>query len=518
MARSRRTRIAALSVAVVGVAAVVIVLIASSTGNQHRPARIALPAGAEQLTIGSPIPAPKIQPGFLGLSFEYSSIEQYAGTDPRAIDPVFEQLIRNIVPVQAPVIRIGGDTTDHTWWPVDGMQPPGGVKYTLDPGWLAVTRALTRALGARLILGINLEADSGPLAAAEARALVTGLGARSIEALEPGNEPELYGIFTWYRTPAGVDVKGRPPGYDVASFTRDFTSLSRALPPVALAGPTIGAPKWYSQLGTILAAEPRIRLVTLHRYPTQYCFARPGHLNYPTIGHLLSAYTSRGLAASVARYVALARARGLALRIDEMNTISCGYDPSVGYSFASALWAVDTLFAMADVGVDGVNIHGFPGSTCSLFQITRAGGRWQAFVEPEYYGLQLFAQAAPPGSRLLRVSGAAPGDLRAWGTRAPGGRVRVVLIDDSPSHAFTVAVADGTAAGRPATLERLLAPSLRSGHGVTLAGRGFGARTLTGLPDGPRRVTAVRALGGRDYVVRVPAGSAALITLPDGRA
>jgi hypothetical protein len=42
--------------------------------------------------------------GFLGLSLEYRAIETYAGQDPTAIDPVFEQLVRNLTPAQAPVI------------------------------------------------------------------------------------------------------------------------------------------------------------------------------------------------------------------------------------------------------------------------------------------------------------------------------------------------------------------------------------------------------------------------------
>ena len=69
------------------------------------------------------------------------------------------------------------------------------MTYALTPGWTAVTRALARALGARLILGINLEADSTAVAGTEADALVAGIGRGRIEALELGNEPELYGSF-----------------------------------------------------------------------------------------------------------------------------------------------------------------------------------------------------------------------------------------------------------------------------------------------------------------------------------
>ena len=33
---------------------------------------------------------------FLGFSTEYAAIEQYAGTDPQALDPVFLRLILNL--------------------------------------------------------------------------------------------------------------------------------------------------------------------------------------------------------------------------------------------------------------------------------------------------------------------------------------------------------------------------------------------------------------------------------------
>ena len=67
----------------------------------------------DRKVIGGPI-----QPGFVGLSLEYPAVPSYAGTAPDAPNPVFGQLIRDLAPGQSPVLRIGGDSTDHTWWPV----------------------------------------------------------------------------------------------------------------------------------------------------------------------------------------------------------------------------------------------------------------------------------------------------------------------------------------------------------------------------------------------------------------
>ena len=170
-----------------------------------------------------------IRPGFLGLSIEYPSIEPYAGTDPSDINPTLINLIRNITPNQSPVIRIGGDSSDWEWWPVPGMTRPGGVKYTLTPTWVAVTKALAQQLNARLILGLDLEANSLKLAATEAAHFVDGIGPSSIEAFEPGNEPELYGSWPWYVAPGGRRVHGRPASWSIGDYARQVVSLRRTL-------------------------------------------------------------------------------------------------------------------------------------------------------------------------------------------------------------------------------------------------------------------------------------------------
>jgi hypothetical protein len=456
-------------------------------------------------------PGQVIPAGFLGLSFEYRAIEAYAGQDPQAVNPVLEQLIRNLTPGQAPVIRIGGDSTDWTWWPVAGTSRPPGVSYTITQNWLDVTRSLTTALRARLILGINLEADSQRLAAAEADALTSGIGASSIIALEPGNEPELYRSWGWYCLD-GQEIPGRPPSYGFDAFERDFLGFARALAPEPLAGPTIGIDTWYPHLPEFLAAEPGIRLVTLHQYPLQN-FLPPTSPWSPTIDHLLSDGASRGLAATIAPYVQIAHAHGVPLRIDEMNNVSAGVAPGVADAFASGLWIIDALFQMARVGVDGVNVHTFPGAAYELFRFTQMNGNWQAFVSPEYYGVLMFAQAAPPGSHLLTLSAARAGPIRAWATRGPDDTrtIRVVLINDGRSQQHVALKGVGETA--TATLERLLAPSLQATRGVTLGGQRFGSQTQPGLLTGPSTVAWVAPSAGT-YDVIMPAASAAMLTIP----
>jgi hypothetical protein len=454
---------------------------------------------------------PRIPAGFLGLSFENDAIFPYAGTEPQSLNPVFVQLIRNLTPGQSPSLRIGGDSTDWAWWPVPGLAKPGGVRITLTPQWMAVTRALASTLNARLIMGIDLEADSRRLAAAEAQAFERGLGKGLIQALEPGNEPELYPVFAWYVARGGQKVTGRRPGYDFNSFIGDFSSFARALPG-PLAGPATGAPKWMAHTAQFLAAEPRVRVVTLHRYPVQTCYIAKSSPQYPTVAHLLAPYATRREANSVIPYVPAAHARHLPLRIDEMNTDSCGKAPGVSDAFVSALWAVDALFEMARVGVDGVNIHTYPGATYQLFTFAQRGRTWLASVAPEYYGLEMFAQAAPPGSRLAAVRTTNARGIKAWATRGLDHHTRVVLINESLNLRTVALRAPGGGGGSSAaaTLDRLRAPRLTSRGGVTLGGQTFSA--TTGRLAGRSQVARVAARGGR-YVFALPAHSAVLVTL-----
>jgi hypothetical protein len=488
-------------------------LIAHGAKGHPRPAHAApvyghIPKDALKLVIGPPRRVHPIRPGFLGLSIEYPSIEPYAGTDPNAINPVLVQLIRNLTPNQRPVIRIGGDSTDWMWWPIPHVRKPGGVRYSLTPRWVTVTKALTQELDARLILGLNLEVNNLMVEQAEARSFLTGLGRQYVEALEPGNEPELYGSWVWYMS-HGTPVHGRPPSWNIGDYAHEFGTLRRVLRGSPLAGPASGSPKWSAELGQFLGTSPYLELVTLHRYPLQLCYTAPSDPKYPTIQNLLSPLASRGLAQATKPDIGLAHAHGIPIRIAELNTNSCGDAKRVTNTFASALWALDTLFAMADAGADGVNVHTYKNSSYQLFAFGQTRGEWHALVEPEYYGLWMFARAAPPGSRLIGTYGPATKALSTWATRAPDGHLRITLINDDLRRSRTIVLrAPGKA--RTATLIRLMAPNAAAQTGVTLGGAGFGTGTTTGLAAGGEQLQAV-APGGGYYVVSVPAASAALL-------
>jgi hypothetical protein len=492
----RRARIAV-------AAALLLALIAPSAA-----AADSISASVGHSVVGQPIPS-----GFIGISFEYRALHVYTGRDPLGIDPVLLKLVSGLAPGQAPVIRIGGDSTDGSWWPIRGTIAPAGIYYPITDGWLRTTQALARDLNAKLILGINLAAGRTAIAAAEARAFMSGIGRRYIDAFEIGNEPDLYGVFTWYRA-GGRSYRARGHGYNLADYTRQFTQWSRALPPVPLAGPVVSGPAWMSGLGRFISAEPRLGLVTYHRYPLRACVTDPTAGAFPSIPNLLADSSSSGLAAPLAAYARTAHQHRLAFRVAEMNSASCEGAPGVSDTFASALWALNTMFAFASAGVDGVNFHMLPGAAYELFTVSHdTNGNWQAFVHPEYYGLYLFSQAFPVGARLLDVSAAA-GDVKVWATKGSDGTVRLTLInqDTLDEHDVAVSVPGASAIGQEETLQ---APDVQSTADITLGGQTFGDETTTGVLGAP--VTTPVAPSASTYTISLPAASAAMITVPGAK-
>jgi hypothetical protein len=461
---------------------------------------------ATSATIGSGTVG-TVQPGFVGLSLEIRGVEAYTGTDSHAINPVFEQLVRNLAPGAHPDLRLGGDSTDWAWYPIPHTTRPLGVRYSLSPRWLAVVKSLVQGVNGRLIVGLNFELDNPRVAGAEAHAIVHGIGSPWVQALALGNEPELYASATWFEL-NHIKYHGRHGNWGFPAFLPDYDSILRALPgSVPLAGPDVGSLKWTNDLGRFLAAEPRVKIATIHKYPLVKCSPS----TVVTIPELLSDPSTRGFEQYLSAPARAASQHHVALRLDETNTVSCAGAVGVSNTFASALWSLDALFEAARAGMAGVNVHTSESTANALFAFSSAHGHWHGTVNPDYYGLLAFAQAAPAGSQLLSVSGPSSGPIHIWATRASDGTTRIVLINFDAQHPSAITLHISSSA--TGTLSRLTAPRVGATGGVTLRGQSFGSQTTTGLLAGTPQTSSVKPLGGA-YHVTLPGASAAILTLP----
>lgn len=471
---------------------------------------------AETVEVGR-VPHGRRRPaGFLSMSLQYRTVGQWG----RSVSPVLVRLVDALDPDGGEILRLGGQGGDRVWWPIPHVRRPGGVSDTLSPRWIRAARRLATALRARYALQINLEANSERIARVEADHLYRGLGRSRIADWEIGNEPELYRTIPWYwesggralpwYADRGTPLYARGPGYGPAQFLAQWRAWARLLPGrIPLAGPDFVFTTWLSSFATLLSRHSRLRTFDVHAYPTLKCVTNPASAKYPSIAHLLTLGASRNLLVGDRVYIGRAHAVGARFALDEVGPDSCGGTAGISNSMASALWAIDMLFAMDRAGVDAVDLHTLPGTVNALFDITRRHGRWQARVLPFYLGSLLFAQAAPAGSRLLWTSDPDETALRSWATRGTDRVVRVALVNDGGARVVTVRPIAGRGVAT-AQLEVLRAPGAAATHGLVLAGRREGT-TDTGAVGPLRDELVARRHGTYRFVMR--GASAAILTL-----
>jgi hypothetical protein len=157
-----------------------------------------------------------------------------------------------------------------------------------------------------------------------------------------------------------------------------------------------------------------------------------------------------------------AREQRLPVRVTELNSAVCGGVPGVSNTAAAALWLADALFALADAGARGADVHGFPGAYYAPIDVPRSvAGRPTTVRRPPYDGMLLYARAAPRGSRIapVRLDGV-PDTFRARATVDGRGRARVLLTSFGGTAGSVVRVEPSPAPSGCATVERLSAPRL----------------------------------------------------------
>jgi hypothetical protein len=471
-------------------------------------------------THGRPLPN-----NYLGVAFTYKPIEGWVGPPSRPVDPVLVRLIRNLNPHGQPLLRLGGESADHSWWPIPHYRKPFGITYNLTPRFAVAARRLAQAAHAKLMLGVNLQANRPKLVKVESHELLRRIGAKYIQSFQIGNEPNLYTVIPWYKmlnghpvpqySKVGTPVFARPPDYGPADFANEVYRMLRVMPKYPIAGPETNEAPWLAAFTRFLHPAGRAVTLTSHAYGGNKCTVDPSQWLFPTVPHLLSLPASRDQLRNIGHYVGVAHGRGDGFRVDELGTVSCSGKWGVSNTMASALWVMDTLFSFDDSGVNGVNLHTVRGVN-QLFVPKRVHGRWRATVGPWYYGALMFTQAAPAGSRLLRLAGGGQADTRVWATLGRDHLVRVLVINDSIDSGARVLVRNPPDYGRrPGALELLRARSAYATHGLSLGGRSFGRTTTTGSLR-PPITRSVRRRGG-GYAVTLPPASAGLLTLSRSR-
>jgi Glycosyl hydrolase family 79 C-terminal beta domain len=464
---------------------------------------------------------PRIPESFLGFSQEYPIVLAQVGSPERGTNPVLVALYRNLARFGSgmPALRVGGATTDATWYDPSRGPRPSGISYTVTSRWLDGVRGFLGVTHAPAIIGVNLGLNRTKVATDWARAVSAGLPSRPPVVFELGNEPDAYDINPAGLTPGAPTIRPKP--YGVSAYVRDANRFTRALrrlsPPPLIAGPALACRRDCTlELPEILASGgPGFALATVHRYPLTAC---PDGATPATIPSLLSPRASRQ-SLRVIRLLAQEATRArVPLRVTETNSVACGGRAGVSNVFASALWGADWLFGLQAAGATGADVHS--GSPLYAPFVTRPlGGQYVASIKPLYYGMLLFAEATAHRSAPLRAGvtageGGRRANVKAWAFYdAQQHVVRVAVINKALAARGTVRVRVPGATGAGA-VKRLLAPGPAAPAGITWGGQHFAFPTRDGRLIGPRRIERVARSGSGDFTFRLPAASAALLTVP----
>ena len=405
------------------------------------------------------------------------------------------------------VIRVGGNTVDETFWTSTGATAPSWSIGTITPADLTALGTLAKASGWKVILGVNLKEYNPASAANEAQFAQRDLGS-SLEAIEIGNEPDLYSQYE----------------SDPAQFPTDFqsyvTAIEASAPGVPIEGDDLaGAPDSSFQSAFISSqqklASPEINELTSHYYPLTASTCGGS----PTVAELLGTSVRDAESDEAAEAVAAAAKLGVPAVLDEGNSVVCEGQAGVSNVYAAALWEIDNQLVMARDGVAGDYMHGTVeecGSAKPLYMYytplcaPTAADATEGLLaaQPEYYGLAALRDVGT--GQFLNLSNPVWADVRAYAVEHTNGTMTVVLDDvDNPSTtgSTTVQLDLGATFSHASQVAMTASGGLTATSGITLGGQTVQSNGTLAAPT-----TTSFTVSGDTATVTVPAGSAQIIT------
>ena len=376
-------------------------------------------ASVPSVSIGSAM-AGKIPSDFLGLSFDFSvlpRIGRYSSSGNLVA------LLRSLAPTG--ILRFGGGSLDaDTAWSSDGAKP-AWASSMVTPADLTRLHSLAVQTGWRIVLGLGLGHYDPTVAAQEAVAAQSALGPY-LAAFEIGNEPDLF-----------VSQGLRNDGWRLSDYLKEVDAyrdaISMAAPGVPIEGPDVTASlDGLTWLAPYAHAE-HASMITAHYYP----FTSGGCGTAPTTADLVSEATVSKEANRLALLSGVARTTSVPVRLSEANDASCGGQPGVSNTFASAIWLTQLLTLSAQAGLSGLNLNDQPSSCTGYSALCTAtaadSNQGNLTANPKWFALRVFAQLI--GTQPLAVStDALPNGVSVSAFEAPDGTLKLVLINSGAAN------------------------------------------------------------------------------------
>src|SRR3954453_23874745 len=265
----------ALAVATAVAAVVVIVVVVGGSPTGDSDAR-----GPVTVTVDVRHPGRQIPRSFLGLSIEYQSVRPYVGPATRPKRAFIRRVAALGRAQRAPVaLRIGGNSSDESWWNPTHRPRPHGVRNDIGAEWVAGLARGQAQLGSPVALGLNLALNDPANALALVRAVRAKLKRPGVVALEIGNDPDLFVRARTFHV--GRLVVHRPrqrlrygPAPYVIEASRYLAALSAGVaapvPPLAIGG--FASRAFHGTLPALVdAPTSHVGELVAHSYPITTC-------------------------------------------------------------------------------------------------------------------------------------------------------------------------------------------------------------------------------------------------------
>ncbi len=416
-----------------------------STDEYIIPPPAPINENAIQVNLQFDRPGDQINEHFLGLGYEIADI-----TIPNYFTPdrdILINLFKNLGPA---VIRMGAQSVDKTFWTGKERQisTPSDSITTTDID--RFDEFLQKVGNWQVIFGLNLGINNPEIATNEAEYVYKKLGSKLLN-FELGNEPEVY-LTNGIRTPAYsyTDYKNESEAY--------FSSIRSLLPNAPFSGPGIVTEaSWFKSFAK--DAKNYINMLTAHHY-----HMGPATSSAMNIDRLLS--DLYWLTRNIRVWKNIAASYDIPYRVSECNSVYGGGRKGVSNVFASALWAADMMWTLANNNCHGVNFHvGYNADDWYTPFIEENG---QITARPLYYGM-LFFKAGSNG-RIIPLDLDAKGlKVNAYACQSNDGTTYVSVINKEAATGASIQIHTGNRISS-GMIQRLKAPSLSSTEEITFAG------------------------------------------------
>ena len=453
----------------------------ASIGLSATPVTVKLGEGNS----GVPIPAE-----FSGLSFEVERLIP----DPNGLHyfrATNEPLVALFKTLGVANLRLGGSTADRP------------VAWKVTHADLDQLFAFAKAAGVKVSFTLRMRESNSKDPALLAKYIIDRHSS-ALANLGIGNEPDTY----TFRYPELRDLW--------RSFSKTIVEYS---PTAKFCGPglTQGKVDWSGQFAADFKETDRLAEVTVHYYPGGDG-RKVGDLAVSR-REILSAEWTAKYERYRDRFLPAVKQQGVPFRIAEMNNFYNGGAPGVSDSFASALWALDSLHWWALQGASGINFHtGDTVATAAGIAPCHYAAFWSTekgyIARPLSYGIKAF-QLGGRGKTIpvSLTSAGKPPNLTAYAVAGDDQATYVTLIhkEHGAKTGPATVVIDADASFKHA---RAMVLAAKSGNVAAADGISVGGSEIRGDGSWEGTWSKLPLPGkGKKFTVTIPPATAMIIEL-----